>query len=167
DLAVFTNFSPEHLEYHGTKTNYLKAKLRLDGLSSLNLINLDTAEYHTILKDEQHFSTTQNAYYQYHITNDAIDIEINDIPYTILPKFKGGHNFINLATSIFALDKLGFDSKKIVKVASTIDPPLHRFQIVEIDDYTIILDFAHTALAIKESINNALNYSKSVNKSLN
>ncbi len=55
DLAVFTNFSPEHLEYHGTMTNYLKAKLRLDGLSSLNLINLDTAEYHTILKDEQHF----------------------------------------------------------------------------------------------------------------
>ncbi|WP_353423075.1 Mur ligase family protein [Staphylococcus xylosus] len=166
-LAVFTNFSPEHLEYHGTMTNYLKAKLRLDRLSSLNLINLDTAEYRTILKDEQHFSTTQNAYYQYHITNDAIDIEINDNPYTILPKFKGGHNFINLATSIFALDKLGFDSKEIVKVASTIDPPLHRFQIVEIDAYTIILDFAHTALAIKESINNALNYSKSINKSLN
>ncbi|MEB6061005.1 Mur ligase family protein [Staphylococcus pseudoxylosus] len=167
DLAVFTNFSPEHLEYHGTMTNYLNAKLRLNSLSSLNLVNLDTVEYRTILKDEQHFSSTQDAYYQYHIGNDTIGIEINDDAFTITPTFKGGHNFINLATSIFALDKLGFDSKEIVKVASIIDPPLHRFQIIEIDAYTIILDFAHTALAIKESINNALNYSKSINKSLN
>ncbi|MCE7784422.1 hypothetical protein LHJ66_13710, partial [Staphylococcus xylosus] len=52
----------------------------------------------------------------YHITNDAIDIEINDNPYTILPKFKGGHNFINLATSIFALDKLGLIQRKSLKL---------------------------------------------------
>ena len=55
DLSVFTNFSPEHLEYHGTMNNYLKAKLRLNELSKSNLVNLNTTEYNPIVKDKWHF----------------------------------------------------------------------------------------------------------------
>ncbi|WP_210139709.1 Mur ligase family protein [Staphylococcus sp. GDY8P120P] len=165
DLAVFTNFSPEHLEYHGSISNYLNAKLRLDDLSLSNLVNLDTKSYHSIVKDQFHFSSHPSAYY--HMENDLINIVINQKQYTVKPRFQGGHNYINLAASIFALHKLNFDIQKIVEAAMVIESPLHRFQIIKINNYVIILDFAHTSLAIKESINNALKYSESIERNLN
>ncbi|MBO1212256.1 UDP-N-acetylmuramoylalanyl-D-glutamate--2,6-diaminopimelate ligase [Staphylococcus nepalensis] len=167
DLAVFTNFSPEHLEYHGSISNYLNAKLRLDDLSLSNLVNLDTKSYHSIVKDQFHFSSHPSAYYHYHMENDLINIVINQKQYTVKPRFQGGHNYINLAASIFALHKLNFDIQKIVEAAMVIESPLHRFQIIKINNYVIILDFAHTSLAIKESINNALKYSESIERNLN
>ncbi|MFZ6066787.1 Mur ligase family protein [Staphylococcus saprophyticus] len=167
DLSVFTNFSPEHLEYHGTMNNYLKAKLRLNELSKSNLVNLDTTEYNPIVKDKWHFSNKQQAYYQYNVHNSHIDIAIDGESFCIKPNFKGGHNYINLATSIFSLHKLGFATNDIIKASTIIEPPAHRFQIVEIEHYTVILDFAHTALAVRESINNALQYTESIGKKLN
>src|SRR5699024_1730211 len=50
--------------------------------------------------------------------------------------------------------------------AMVIESPLHRFQLIKINQYVIILDFAHTSLALKESINNALNYSESIERNL-
>lgn len=167
DLAVFTNFSPEHLEYHGSITNYLNAKLRLDDLSLSNLVNLDTKSYHSIVKDSFNFSSHPSAYYHYHIEDNLIDITINQKQYTVKPRFQGAHNYINLATSIFALHKLNFDIRQVVDVAMKIEPPLHRFQIIQIQNYMIILDFAHTSLAIKESIHNALKYSENIERNLN
>jgi UDP-N-acetylmuramoyl-L-alanyl-D-glutamate--2,6-diaminopimelate ligase len=167
ELAVFTNFSPEHLEYHGNIESYLNAKLKLDNLSSSNLVNLDVESYNSIIRDQFHFSKNSNAYYHYHIDHEVINLFINKKKFMIQPCFNGIHNYINLATSIFALDKLGFDINKVVQAASIINSPQHRFQIIEKDNYTIILDFAHTSLAIKESINNALKYSESNDKKLN
>lgn len=114
--------------------NYLKSKLRLNDLIELNLVNLDTPEYNSIVKYKAHFSTKQQSYYQYNIGDSHIDMTIGKDNFCIEPKFKGEHNYINLATSIFSMHKLGF---------------------------------AHTALAIKESINSALHYTESIGKKLN
>lgn len=167
ELAVFTNFSPEHLEYHGTMENYLNAKLKLDNLSKSNLVNWDMTEYRSIAKDDLYFSNQEETYYQYHAENSHIDIIIDGAKYCVHPTFEGGHNYINLATSMFALHKMDFDIEVIIQAAHVIESPLHRFQIIDIGAYTIILDFAHTALAVRESVNNALNYTDSIGKKLN
>lgn len=167
DLAVFTNFSPEHLDYHGNIEDYLSAKLRLADLSSLNLINFDTAEYHSIMEDHRHFSEYQDIYYQYKVSHNEINFVVDESQFVVTPNFKGHHNYINLATSIFALHKLNYDMKQLTEAAIMIDPPLHRFQIIEINNYMIILDFAHTSSAIEASINNALNYSENIGRDLN
>ncbi|RIN93310.1 Mur ligase family protein, partial [Mammaliicoccus sciuri] len=41
ELAIFTNFSSEHLEYHHTLENYLEAKLKLNTLSKKSIVNYD------------------------------------------------------------------------------------------------------------------------------
>ena len=41
DVAVFTNLSEEHLDYHGTMENYFKAKARLASLSRSVVLNGD------------------------------------------------------------------------------------------------------------------------------
>lgn len=167
ELSIFTNFSPEHLEYHGTLTHYLNSKLRLNELSQLNLVNLDTPEYLSLTDDTFHYSNQEKSYYQYHINNDRLDIVIDDNSFSITPAFYGRHNYINLPVSIFALHKLGFNTDDIIKASNFIKAPENRFQIVSIDEYTVILDFAHTALAVNESILDALYYTKRYGKKLN
>ena len=41
DMALFTNLTPEHLDYHGTMEAYLAAKARLFRLSSVGIVNAD------------------------------------------------------------------------------------------------------------------------------
>ncbi len=43
DVAVFTNLSPEHLDFHGTMENYLAAKARLFENAKCGVINADDA----------------------------------------------------------------------------------------------------------------------------
>ena len=41
DIAVFTNLSPEHMDYHKSMENYFLAKFRLLEASRLSIINID------------------------------------------------------------------------------------------------------------------------------
>lgn len=41
DIAIFTNLSPEHLDYHGDMESYFAAKARLAGMARCSIVNLD------------------------------------------------------------------------------------------------------------------------------
>ncbi|WP_342388564.1 Mur ligase family protein [Salinicoccus bachuensis] len=166
DLAVFNNFSPEHLDYHRTMKRYLEAKLSLAGLSDEILVNMDAPEYRILAKDRYHFSEHEDTYYRYRTAIDHIDIHVGATHYEVRPGFLGEHNYINLATSIFALLKLGHDIDAVIGAAGQITPPVHRFELFSEDRYNFILDFAHTPVAIKESIINAMKYAEKVGKKL-
>ena len=166
EIAVFTNFSSEHLEYHHTIENYLESKLKLDQLSKRSMVNYDTKEYLKICNDKYHFSNNNDTYYKYELKNNKLYISIGKEVYKLDVLFNGTHNYINLATSIFTLHKLNFNIIDILKAVETMKPPAHRFETFEINDYQFILDFAHTPLAIKESIEDALRYASNIDKQL-
>ena len=166
DLAVFINFSPEHLDYHRTMKRYLEAKLSLAALSDEILVNMDTPEYRVIAKDRYHFSEHEDTYYRYRTEIDHINLHVGADHYEVRTGFLGEHNYINLATSIFALLKLGHDIDVVIGAAEKITPPVHRFELFSQDRYDFILDFAHTPIAIKESITNAMKYAEKVGKKL-
>lgn len=39
--AIFTNLTQDHLDYHKTMNNYLKAKLKLFNISDIGIVNID------------------------------------------------------------------------------------------------------------------------------
>lgn len=166
ELGVFINFSPEHLDYHLTMENYLESKLKLAALSDQCLINADVPEYRSVMDDSFHFSKHEETYYRFSTDIDHIDLEIGDEQYKVNPQFLGEHNYINLATSIFALLKLGYDVDSVIEASGKISPPVHRFELFSKNEYSFILDFAHTPIAINESITNAMKYSEKVDKKL-
>ncbi len=49
-LAVFTNLSPEHLDFHGTMEAYFLAKARLFASAKVSLINIDDASGKRMLR---------------------------------------------------------------------------------------------------------------------
>ncbi|GAB3065098.1 Mur ligase family protein [Salinicoccus sesuvii] len=166
ELGVFNNFSPEHLDYHLTMENYLASKLKLAALSDQCLINADVPEYRSAMDDSFHFSKYQDTYYRFSTDIDHIDLVVGDNQYRVKPKFLGEHNYINLATSIFALLKLGYDVNSVIEASDRISPPVHRFELFSKNTYDFILDFAHTPIAINESIVNAMRYAEKVDKKL-
>ncbi|MDQ7131246.1 Mur ligase family protein [Mammaliicoccus sciuri] len=168
ELAIFTNFSSEHLEYHHTLENYLEAKLKLNALSKKSIVNYDSEEYRKIGYDRYHFSNNQknDMYYKYSIEENKLSIWIDGNVYQINIALNGIHNYINLAISIFAIHKLNFDIKNILEVVKYIKPPDNRFEIFKIREFEFILDFAHTPLAINESISEAIKYSSKKRKKL-
>ncbi|MCG1010137.1 UDP-N-acetylmuramoylalanyl-D-glutamate--2,6-diaminopimelate ligase [Salinicoccus sp. ID82-1] len=166
EIGVFNNFSPEHLDYHKTMENYLASKLKLASLSEQCLVNADVPEYRSIMDDSYHFSKHQDTYYRFRTDIDHIDLRVGAAHYTVKPRFLGEHNYINLATSIFTLLKLGYDVDAVIDASRKISPPVHRFELFSKNTYDFILDFAHTPIAINESIINAMKYAEKVDKKL-
>lgn len=54
----------------------------------------------------------------------------------------------------------------VIRAADVITPPIHRFELFTERNYEFILDFAHTPVAIKESIINAMKYAEKMEKKL-
>ncbi len=48
EAGIFTNLTPEHLDFHGTMEKYLASKQKLFGVSSLAVINADSEYYNNI-----------------------------------------------------------------------------------------------------------------------
>lgn len=166
DMAIFNNFSPEHLEYHGTVEEYLSAKLKLADRSECVMANADVPEYALLTRQGRHFSKTPGAYYHYKTELDHINLSIGGSSYTVSPGFIGEHNYINLATAIFGLVEAGFPADAVTEASKDIQAPVHRFEMFSEGCYDFVLDFAHTPVAINESITNALKYAEAKGKHL-
>ncbi|MFB9860388.1 Mur ligase family protein [Salinicoccus siamensis] len=166
DMAIFNNFSPEHLEYHGTVEEYLAAKLKLAQRSTCIMANADVPEYASLTRQGRHFSKLGGAYYHYRTEPDHINLNIGGLSYTVSPGFIGEHNYINLATAIFGLVEAGFSADAVIGASRGIQAPVHRFEMFSEGRYDFILDFAHTPVAINESISNAMKYAEAKGKNL-
>jgi UDP-N-acetylmuramoyl-L-alanyl-D-glutamate--2,6-diaminopimelate ligase len=163
-VAVFTNLTRDHLDYHGTMENYFSAKKRLfDGrlgeAPDSSVINLDD-EWGRKLFDEVK-SNGQRAV-SYAIDGEA-DLTATEIEVSILRgtsfllKTPGGsvrvtsplvgrpHVYNILAATGAALE-IGYDLEKIVEGIETCAGAPGRFERVAHDggDFAVVVDYAHT-----------------------
>jgi UDP-N-acetylmuramoyl-L-alanyl-D-glutamate--2,6-diaminopimelate ligase len=167
DVAVFTNLSQDHLDYHKDMDSYFQTKLSffLDYLSNftkqtLSVINLDDPYGKLILKKINTPSITYGTsskatirgyllqqdydFLLFHLLTPAGEIDIR------LP-FGGIFNFSNaLAASAVAYSENM--PLEIIKKGLETSPPLPgRFEnIKEGQDFTVIVDYAHTPQGIEE-----------------
>ncbi|GAA3733601.1 UDP-N-acetylmuramoyl-L-alanyl-D-glutamate--2,6-diaminopimelate ligase [Salinicoccus jeotgali] len=166
DMAIFNNFSPEHIEYHGTVEAYLSAKLKLAERSTRVIANADVPEYAALTGQGRHFSKSPGTYYHYQTELDHVNLSIGGSSYMVSPGFIGEHNYINLATAVFGLVETGFSAAAVTEASRGIQAPVHRFELFSEGSYDFVLDFAHTPVAINEAILNALKYARAKGKNL-
>ena len=119
-LAVFTNLTEDHLDYHQTMENYLKCKQQLFNLLKPNgiaIINSDDQYYKNFI-----FSHNQNITYgfknsNYQITNYKFDqksyFTVNDKDNYNM-KILGKYNIYNVLIVIILLEQLNIE-KEIIK----------------------------------------------------
>lgn len=155
--AIFTNISPEHLDYHKNLENYRAVKSQL--FAQLNsdqyaVINLDDTNADYI----QEKSGAKN--YFYSLSSSKADLYASDYQLhqrgmeyrtagrveTLFKLNLGGvFNIYNSLAAILTADLLGVDQETIKKALTNISAVPGRFEIINAgQDFQIVVDYAHT-----------------------
>lgn len=166
--AAFTSFSQDHLEYHQTMDDYLKAKLILftenlvDGGEAI--INSEIMFFDFIksflLEKNISFCTVgrkgdikikKNKQY---LEGQCIVFEYEDKKYEFETNIIGSFQAINLLMAAKLVYNLGLEFDKIVSILSKIEAVPGRLQrITNVDsEYQVFVDYAHTPDALQKSL---------------
>ncbi|MEM1282041.1 MAG: UDP-N-acetylmuramoyl-L-alanyl-D-glutamate--2,6-diaminopimelate ligase [Chlamydiota bacterium] len=169
DVAVYTNLSPDHLDYHQTMENYASAK----NLLFRNMSNERKDSYRfksaVVNRDDPYVESILAGCpvqtFSYGIDSDA-DLVANDISFedggtsfTLFYEGKcyschtpliGRYNVYNTLAAIGVVLTQGYSIEDVVKLTPSLPPVPGRMEMVQNGlGLKIVVDFAHTADALE------------------
>lgn len=163
DVAVFTNLTHDHLDYHGTMENYFDAKKKFfDDLKedALAITNVDDPYGLEIVKDTNAkvitYGIEKNADYKAShllVKNDGITftLTVNEYEYRIHTNLVAVFNIYNLLAVIAVLHEKGLSMANIMEAVNHIKQIKGRMErIDEGQPFNVIVDFAHTPDGIEK-----------------
>ena len=165
DVAVFTNLTGDHLDYHKDMDNYFDAKSKLfeDNYSDIKVINITSKYGEKLLAKLDRSKCVTYAVgkeadvycIDYKISIDGLDatIFIHGVEYNIKSKLIGEYNLENILASIAAAKSLSIDDEIIIKGIETLEAIDGRLQRVQAKDFTVFVDYAHTDDALENVLN--------------
>ena len=158
DVAIFTNLTHDHLDYHKTFDEYLKAKKSLfDGLSenAWALINSDDRNGKVMIQNTSAKVKTYGVRTVSDFKGKIIESHFDGMLMTIdntelWIKLIGLFNASNILAVYGAARLLGYSKEEILRIVSTLDTVDGRFEYVRSNTgITAIIDYAHTPDALK------------------
>jgi len=158
DIALFTNISRDHLDYHKTFDEYIVAKKKFfDDLSShaIAIVNKDDKHGSTMLHHskatKRTFALRSTADYKCKVLeNQFSGLHLNINGQEVYTKLIGSFNAANLLLTYAAAVELGEDSLQVLTVLSALNAVEGRFQQFKSDSgITSIVDYAHTPDALQ------------------
>ena len=156
--GIFTNLTHDHLDYHKTFQEYLKAKKGFfDGLQpdAFAVINIDDKNGKVMIQNcrarQVSFSTRAMADYRCKVLESHFDgMLLNIDGQEVWTHFVGKFNASNLLAVYSTALQLGQKKEEILPVISNLTPVAGRFDTVRsIDGKMAIVDYAHTPDALK------------------
>ncbi|MFA5196212.1 MAG: UDP-N-acetylmuramoyl-L-alanyl-D-glutamate--2,6-diaminopimelate ligase [Bacteroidales bacterium] len=141
DVGVLTNVTHEHLDYHKTYENYLKAKAKLLKMSETAVINKDDESYVFLNKIKNKRLITYGL-------NKSADVNPQVFPFKT--DLIGEYNQYNVLAAISVCRALGVEDSLIRKGIESFTAPKGRGDIVYKKDFTVMIDFAHTPNSIEQ-----------------
>ncbi len=171
-IALFTNITQDHLDYHKSIDDYLKAKCKLfeqikaDGYA---VINIDDP------KSDQVIKSSQGELITYAIEREAdlraVDIKLSPqgasfvvkglMNFPVNMKLTGLFNVYNTLAAIGCGYALGLSGEEIKQGLEKVDGVAGRFELVdEGQDFSVIVDYAHTPDGMENVLKTALAFVK-------
>ncbi len=157
--GVFTNLTHDHLDYHKTFENYLKAKKKFfDELpsSAFALTNADDRNGNVMVQNtkavKHKYSLKNPSEFKTKVLENSVtglQLEIDGVE--MHTRLIGEFNAYNL-TAVYAVARLlGCEKQEVLTVLSSLTPPEGRFdQVVSPQEKIVgIVDYAHTPDALK------------------
>ena len=160
--ALFTNITHEHLDYHKTFAEYIRAKKSFfDALpkEAFALVNADDRNGEVMLQKTKasRYTLSLRRVADFHakvIEMVAEGMELRIDNKEVWVQFLGKFNAYNLLTVYGAARLLGFERDEVLEHLSMLRPVSGRFEtVVAKDGTTAIVDFAHTPDALENIIN--------------
>ena len=177
DLAVFTNFTRDHLDFHQTMENYLAAKLKLfeelktpgqKGNQKQAVINADDAQAAAFIKAAQSAGARVRTYgvkATADVTATGIEIKPEGVGFTIKEKqgvypiklqLTGLFNVYNALAAFTAGTLMGVEAKVVIAALEGVAAVPGRFASVKAgQDFLVIVDYAHTPDGLENTLKTA------------
>lgn len=154
EIAVFTNLTHEHLDYHKTLQEYRNAKGKLFKKAKFSILNADdpaTRYYKQISKDYSTYGikSGQNK-------PSKIQLQVSGVKYLyhdmhIETQIPGEFNVYNSLAAAVVGEKLGLKSEQIEQGIKSLKSVEGRMNVIdEGQDFTVIVDYAHAPDAIEK-----------------
>jgi UDP-N-acetylmuramoyl-L-alanyl-D-glutamate--2,6-diaminopimelate ligase len=162
DVVTFTNFTRDHLDYHGTMEKYFAAKARLiDHLLPHGTVvyNVDDVAWGALQTDRRRvgFServtsaevTAENV--EYGPRGSVWTVRLNQERGAVKLPLIGDFNVINALGAAATAYALGVPSPRIAERLSTMPQVPGRLEVLR-DDPTVLRDYAHTPDALERAL---------------
>jgi UDP-N-acetylmuramoyl-L-alanyl-D-glutamate--2,6-diaminopimelate ligase len=162
-VGVFTNLSPEHLNFHGTFEAYRAAKARLferlppDGLAVLNADDPNSAAMREVTAarvlsyglDRAADITATNV----RLSPAGTSFTLEPGGYEIRTRLVGRFNVSNWLAAFVAATYFGATTNDLARAALAQAPVPGRMNLVEGGQpFTVVIDFAHTPQALEKAL---------------
>ncbi|MGB4859423.1 MAG: UDP-N-acetylmuramoyl-L-alanyl-D-glutamate--2,6-diaminopimelate ligase [Dokdonella sp.] len=166
DVAVFTNLSRDHLDYHGDMDSYATAKARLFQWPSIAtaIINIDDVFGRQLLGQLPDRVTALS----YGIDNAAADIVASNVrsdgagvhfhlrsPWGsagVDSCLLGRFNVANLLAVVACLAQSGVAFDDIIATLPRLEPVAGRMNRIDAGDLVLVIDYAHTPDALEQAL---------------
>ncbi len=163
-VAIFTNFTQDHLDYHGTMKSYFACKARLFSEileeNGTAIVNLDSENADKILEICKKRNVKLLTYGRQGdlslISNHHADLKHHftfkweNRVFACETKLIGDFQAHNLLASMAVMISLGHEIEEIVKLVPKINPVPGRMQ--NVPGTSIFIDYAHTEDAILKAL---------------
>ena len=183
DTAIFTNLTQDHLDFHKTMDNYLRAKAKLFDMVSRRgrkpnktaIINVDDAASSEIFKHCLCNKVTYGVESPANLRGTELDLRadgmtinlITYFPISLFPyfpislKITGLFNVYNVLAAIGAALAEGIKPEVIKRALENFRSVPGRFERVFADvPFTVIVDYAHTPDGVKNVLETAAQIAK-------
>lgn len=158
--AELTNFSPDHLDYHGTVENYMAAKAELFKMARVNtVLNRDDSTFDYFAGQSAvtlwTFGKTNDSNVELVNSSQSLDGSELTISYedtTITPEIRliGDFNAENALAAAAVCVSVGIDSKAISSGLETVKNFPGRMEILPTrSGFRVLIDYAHDPEAFK------------------
>lgn len=163
DVAVFTNLTQDHLEYHGDMESYRAAKARLIDLVSAEgtvVLNAGEPAWSTLDVDGRARCT-----YGIDVECDlaATDLRLGSLgttfvlhvdgaSYPVRTALVGRYNVDNVLAAIAAAHAVGVPIDVIVERIASAPQVSGRLEAVLMEPFAVLIDFAHTPAALEGAL---------------
>lgn len=167
NVAVFTNLSRDHLDYHGSMQAYGAAKAKLFSMPNLRwrVINIDDAFGQTLASEQGAAELLS-----YSIDNQTAKLHCRDVRFShkgvevvvvtpvgeglLKSPLLGRFNLSNLLAVVGSLLALDLPLADILPIVPTLNAPAGRMQrLGGVDKPLVVIDYAHTPDALENALN--------------
>ncbi len=156
ELAVFTNLTHEHLDYHKTFENYRAAKGKLFAKSKFGIVNADDANAEFFVRKYADGDIITYGIKQGDLRATDIVCNANGVQYScgdikIRTQIPGKFNVYNSLAALAVGQKVGLTKRQIeTGIFALTEVEGRMTRIREGQDFAVIVDYAHTPDALEK-----------------